>query len=360
MRQLLALALFLIVGPRLAHGTTVDGVHYPYTNVGIQAAINATPAGGLLRLPTAIYALTGTGTEELLITKSINVVCDGWGSVLQVGASVPNTTDVFHIQLPPGFTYDISIENCFITSANGTTSANGRYGISIDAQNSNAASLAYAHFSRNFIGNLGGNYSIATINPATAGNGSVYLSSITDNYLANGGMLLNGVGDSIWVSGNQITYYQNLASTSAGIELTNVSGAANFNATANNITTAGGAFLVHAATQPKFLYNQCEQLVPSTNLNNAMVDLELVDTALVTGNNLNSHGYAERNVYVNNSSGSEFEGNVMSVGVAGVAIYQTALALGSYIGPNTYYATAGGPVIAPAKILLDYGRGTQH
>src|SRR6267143_1999978 len=248
----------------------MDGVHYPRTNVGLQAAVNAAPSGGTVYVPPGTYALTGTGTEEILLTRSIHFLCSGWGTLLVVGASVPKTTDVFHIKPTLGaVTQDIVIQDCFVTSAGG---APGRYGISLDTQSSNTTALAYAKFIHNYVGNLGGNYSFAIINPPTAGNGSFFLSSFEDNYFSNGGLLFSKTGDGITVEKNQITYFNSTA-TSSGIELDSIVGGSHILITFNNITTRGGCFLVHRAIQPKFMFNQCEQVAASTEVNNAMIDL---------------------------------------------------------------------------------------
>src|SRR6267143_6923797 len=57
----------------------MDGVHYPRTNVGLQAAVNAAPSGGTVYVPPGTYALTGTGTEEILLTRSITSFVPGGG-----------------------------------------------------------------------------------------------------------------------------------------------------------------------------------------------------------------------------------------------------------------------------------------
>src|SRR3984893_4205088 len=210
----------------------MDGTHYPLTNVGLQAAVNAAPAGGTFYVPAGMYALTGTGTEEILLTRSIHFVCSGWGTMLVVGSSVPKTTDVFHIKPTLGvLTEDIVIQDCFVTSAGG---APGRYGISLDTQSSNTTAVAYAKFIHNYVGNLGGNYSFAVINPPTAGNGSFWLSSFEDNFFSNGGLLLSKTGGGISVQKNQITYFGGNA-TSSGVELDGILGCSHVVIAFNNI-----------------------------------------------------------------------------------------------------------------------------
>src|SRR6202045_2439770 len=98
----------------------MDGTHYPLTNVGLQAAVNAAPAGGTVYVPAGIYNLTGTGAEEILLILSIHFLWPGWGTMLEGGSSVPQTTELFHIKptLAVVMQYNV-IQDCYITSAGG-------------------------------------------------------------------------------------------------------------------------------------------------------------------------------------------------------------------------------------------------
>jgi hypothetical protein len=329
----------------------VDGVTYSRNNVGIQAAVNATPAGGTIILPPGTYTLTGTGSEEILITRSIHFICSGWGTVLQVGSLVPNTTDVFRLK-PSGLVRDIVIQDCAVTPQSG---APGRYGISIDAQGASSNQVANAIFTHNWIGTLKGNYSIATINPPRTGNGVLWASTITGNELVSGGILLNGTGDSINVTENVIT------GSNAAVELNSLSGASHNVVERNNMTTVGGCFLVHGATQPKFVFNQCEQTIATTESNSAMVDLNgddySVGSALIAGNNLNIHGNATNVVRVNAATNTIInDGNELQLkSITGVGVLITGLASGTIIGPNAYFGATNGAVS-----VSDFGNGTQY
>lgn len=330
----------------------MDGNRYPFTNAGIQAAVNATPSGGMLVLPPATYMLTGTGTEEILITQPINFACAGWGTILQVGNAVPNTTDVIHIKIPASTTIEgLQVHDCYITEAsqNGTS---GRYGISIDTQSLNTNSLAHSVFRHNFVGYLGGSYSIDVINPPTSGNGSIYLTTFEDNFLANGGIGINGGGDSNNVLGNQMTYFTPSAEPSPGVSLTSVGGAATNVIMFNNMTTLGGCVVVHAAIQPKIMFNQCEIVGgTTTEPNSAMIDIagdvSGVDSGYIVGNNLNAQGNANQNIRVTNALYIRIENNTLDVTAtsSGIGILNNGnLAIGTIIGPNEIATLSGGAV----------------
>jgi Pectate lyase superfamily protein len=338
-----------VVTPVLDNIVYVDGIIYPRTNVGIQAAVAATPSGGTVILPPGTYALTGTGSEEILITGSLHFQCSGWGTVLQVGASVPTTTDIIHIK-PSGFIRDVSVEDCNIEPVSGTP---GRYGISVDENGNNANQVANLQIIHNEIGQLGGTQSIASINTVTGGNGVVWGSTIRDNQLF-AGTLWAHIGDSFNFLRNVVT------GSGACAEVDQVAGASHFVGEGNNCTTAGGAFVVHGAFQPKWVFNQNEQTVTSTETNGAIIDLlgddYTIDTANVSGNNLNAHTFSAKNMYVAGAINALIENNGITVqATTGVGITIASGADSTSIGPNTFIGTSGGAVST-----LNSGTHTQY
>jgi hypothetical protein len=76
---------------------TLNNTRYADQYPTIQAAIDDTPVGGTLKIPAGTYVLSGSGAQLLLIQKPMTVEGDGWGSVLQVSASVSNVTDVIRV-----------------------------------------------------------------------------------------------------------------------------------------------------------------------------------------------------------------------------------------------------------------------
>jgi hypothetical protein len=326
----------------------VDGTHFAQTNTGIQNAVYAAGAGGCVYLPPATYLLSSGGTEQILITAPIDFECGGWGANLQVQAGVPTTTDVIHIK-PSGLVRAVVIENCqFTVAANGV----GRYPISIDPQSTGANQISNSVFRHNFVDaspslSFGGAYSLAVINPASTGSGAIWGSKVEDNEFLNGGILLLDVGDSNNFIGNIVS--GPASGTTAGFELTQNSGASTNTFLLNNITTAGGCFIAHGATEPKFVFNQCEATQTSTESNSAMVDLMgdsyTVTDALVMGNNLNASSggqHANINVRVGNSTNARVDQNTLTnSNTAGDgAITTTASAILTQIPFNSLSGTA--------------------
>jgi hypothetical protein len=241
----------------------VDGVKYAKTDAGIQAAVNATPAGGTIILPPATYTLTGTGSEEILITLSIHFICSGWGTVLQVGTSVPSTTDIIHIK-PTSLVQGGRIQDCYITAQRGTP---GRYGINIDGANAQISNLVIEH---NRINQLG-SYAIAETNSSRMTTGNPFTTAIRDNMLV-GGVNLPNAGDSVNVEDNVLTGPRGLLVNQQCISCSD-GGAHGLRISGNNITSAGGTVIQNAWTGV-FENNNVEQTADTTEVNGALLDLQ--------------------------------------------------------------------------------------
>jgi hypothetical protein len=196
--------------PQIVYATCVDGITYAQTNAGIQAAVNATPSGGTIFLPAATYALTGGGSQQISITKSINFICSGWGANLQLqsgAASVP----LLRIDATGagGFVvYGIRIQDCQFSTAVGGL---GTYAIQVDTATTGSVGKLIIDHVYVGCGNTGlyyctggtgfGTGSIFFNNPT--GTGGYYQSSIAHSKIY-GGIKMTRAGDSITWSDNEI------------------------------------------------------------------------------------------------------------------------------------------------------------
>ena len=243
----------------------VDGVTYPHTNAGIQSAVNATPDGGTVFLPPGTYTLTGTGSEEILISKKINFVCSGWGTILQVDSSVPGTTDIIHIN-PAGLVQGLTVQDCYITPVSGTP---GRHGISIDGTTSTASNMRIIH---NRIDALGGK-SIAVINATGQSNGTPYASTFKDN-VTLGGWDFTNAGDSVNIENNVMTGSGGFIWFPVGATVHPASngGAHGFRFEGNNYTNTGGIYIGNG-WQGTIAYNNIE-VAGLTETNAGCIDVD--------------------------------------------------------------------------------------
>ena len=214
----------------------VDGITYPFTNAGIQSAVNTAPDGGEVRLGPGTYILTGTGSEEILITKRLNFICSGWDTILQVGASVPGTTDIIHLA-PAALVQGGRIQDCYIKPASGLP---GRHGISIDGTN---AALSNWEFIHNRIDALGGK-SIAVINATGLPTGTPFASNFWGNVTQGGWDFTNG-GDSVHIENNTITGSGgfNWFPVGATVQPASNGGTHDFVFAKNNVTNTGGIWI---------------------------------------------------------------------------------------------------------------------
>lgn len=173
----------------------VDGTTYAQTDVGIQAAINACPAGGTVFLPAATYVISGTIT----ITKAINFIGAGWGANLQLAASV-GAIPLLHI-VPSGQVRGIRIQDCQFSVASGTP---GSYVIQIDTSPGNAISLfVIEHIQAVGAFGTGG---IWMNNTGGEANGGFFDGQIEHSWISTNGTGILGtlIGDSLTIARNLI------------------------------------------------------------------------------------------------------------------------------------------------------------
>ena len=225
----------------------------------IQAAINATPAGGTLLVPPGQYLLSGSGTELLLVNgKAINLICSGWGSTqFTVASRVPNTTDVLRLQGPSvGFV----LQNCKFVPESGAPARNA---INLDATSARNGQRSISQFvlSHNYFGGFSGKGIVTTFPTQTDG---VYCGVIEKNEIVNG-VLLNRAGDLLALRDNTILGH------GPGIEVTLVTSptANQLKIEHNVITTCGGGIVVNAGGKLRVQDNYIEPSGKCANVKSA-------------------------------------------------------------------------------------------
>jgi hypothetical protein len=259
----------------------VDGVKYPQTNAGIQAAVNATPVGGTLKIPNGTYALTATTGQQILVTQPINIVCDGWGSNLQLQAGAGS---IPLLRIAPsgvgGFvSYGTRIQDCQFSTAVGGL---GTYAIQVDTTTAGSMSnLVIEHIYTGctntglyqcVLGSGFGTGSIFFNNPT--GSGGIYHSGIYNSTLYGNFSLTRG-GDAMQIVSDK--FFEN--ATSDAVYADFYPGCAEFRVVGNifwiplhlGAVTSGSV----GAIEPFIAGNQFEpQNTSLTGSNGAMLDLD--------------------------------------------------------------------------------------
>jgi hypothetical protein len=250
----------------VGNGTTDD-------TAAIQAAITyGQTSGKTVYLPAADYLIT----TSIVISAPVTFVGDGWESSLLVSASFSASSDAISIN-PTAYTENVIIRDMSIRPVSGTPA---RYGIGVDITN---YGVAYCDFTGLRIAALG-NYCFATIPNATPLIDG-FFTSVIDRCVFIGGIKLDKAGDSIRITNNTITgprigVYVDLlhGSFDGGPHGLLIDG--------NNITSNGGALYVLNCTMGVFSNNNVELPTPSGVTNNAMIDLEGINSFSLSVNGM--------------------------------------------------------------------------
>lgn len=304
------------------------------------AAIEASPRGGVLRLPPGAFLLDGDGPALLDFTRAPIIQGAGMGATaLVIAASVPATTDVIRYAPAAGGqrSQGFAVRDLSIVAQSG---APARHAIAIDV----AAAGRFAReirIERCWIGQLGGR-AIETVNPLPNADG-IWRLSIAGNWIA-GGVRLLGAGDSIAIRDNAI------GGANCGVEADLVPGASLLLIEGNNITSAGGAVWVKAGNHVILKHNNIEQLAEFVggSGNRACVDLDGKATArLALPEVISNHigvlnGIVGDAVRVNRCDEPQIERNTFTlVAAASVGIRRTSAALGVVPRANRIIFGAG-------------------
>lgn len=313
----------------------------------IQAAINyGQTSGQTVYLPAADYLIT----NSIVISSPVTFVGDGWESRLRVASTFPGTSDVISIN-PTAYSENIIIRDMSIQPVSGTPA---RYGIGVDITSHGAS---YCEFSGLRIAALG-SYCFATIPNATPLQDG-FFTSVINRCTFIGGIKLDKAGDSIRITNNTIT------GPRIGVYVDLVHGAYDGGPhglliSGNNITSNGGALYVLNCTMGVFSNNNVEMPTPFGVANNAMINLEGINTFTLSVNGM---------ALVNNFMGSA----IVGYDTIRVNYGRNVLIFGNYVshpsGAVTYRITAnalGTRILqnddsldeATGTILSDAGAGT--
>jgi hypothetical protein len=338
----------------------VEPPTYALTNVGIQAAVNATPAGGCVFLPTGTYTLTATASQQIAITQPINFICGGWGTILQVGSSV-GSIPVINITAV-GVNAGIRIQDCSILPQSGTP---GSYGIQVNVPTGqDLLSLVVEHVQVGLLdGNffIGGNEQLGTGGIFLNGTGFLGNLQIEHSYIA-GGILGTLAGDSITIAKNIIQ------GTGNGVDVSFLAGSAMLRIEDNTINPRTGAAIhiggIAVATQ--ITGNEMETPNSSgTGSNGAFVDIDGTSANPAIGMNVYNNSFQIVNsstlngLRINWASRANVRDNNFGLGVGAKDIVITANATNTHIRANNFNGATFGNAISDSSTTSLYEVGGQ-
>jgi len=327
----------------------------------INKAINSATTVQRVILPAGTLPVYGSGTELILYDRMVHLEGAGKSStILQVAASVGNTTDVLRISPDMGgYGYGVGahLSDFSILPASGTPA---RHAVYLDTMSA-AQIINDALIESLRIGQFGGN-GIYQSQHATDPDG--FFSSTIRNNFIYGGISLNRAGDTLRIENNV------MLGTNYGIYADLVSGANILNIVGNVIVSNGGGVYIYNAGMVLIDGNQFEQQINSTGTDRALVVIKGASAGIsktrISNNKFNLPAtLVDTGLILDNAVGAVVENNIFTPGVSTQCMIRiTASGVGNAIGDNMI-DTGGSPLYNSWRTALrnttyiqDGGKGT--
>lgn len=302
-----------------------------------RAAYLAAPNGGRLYIPAGAlpYVANSCDADNAVISsvtaspnKAVSIIGDGWniktggsyanprGSVIRLGASIPNTCS-FLRYAGTDIVTGITLRDFAVVASTGTFGTPvGLHGIFIDESvGASAFYLTQMNIDHVFIDNMAAGYSIrvAAVNSGVFSGGLAF-SSIRNSQL----MSFNAtfLGDGVTIDHNTFGQNATVHTRNVGIEFSQVSGATSTTITKNIISNFDGMLIIHGAETPIIRDNEFEQ-GNTSNSNSSLIflqsDVAAVNGAVISGNSIAQNStignYAP--IALLNANNTTIEGNTI-------------------------------------------------
>ncbi|MGY4358634.1 hypothetical protein ACVWZR_007758 [Bradyrhizobium sp. i1.3.1] len=310
----------------------------------IQAAMTATPTGGMLEIPGqrtgCLIKRQGANTYALLQDHPFSIRGTGHFSNLMTDPSIPSTVDNLLVQVGSydwaGTTwsgFSIGASTSFIPPTLLMYKRYGKRGLAL--VDSPAANFVNVNILNMTIGESGNDYSLYIGNGTSSPSQSVLIQA--NNIW--GGIRLELVSDSFRILGNRLQ-----GSSSFGGLMSFVAGAGKFAFSGyNNVTWAGG-LKIENSFAPDVSNNYFEELFATSEINNALVDFNggvgTITFPSFTGNIVNAGvSTTSTPVRYGNVTSGNFGNNTISTSTNRTGVISVVSL--SCIAPNLW-ALAGG------------------
>lgn len=306
-------------------------------NAAFQAAITATPSGGLLRIPKGTYFVTG----NLTAVNPIRIVGDSMeGTKIVLVSTASATTDVFVFSPDQSAPNGFAISDLNILPESGTP---GRYGIHM-----NGTTFGFNKFLIDRVRCYGlGNYAVK--------NYGAFSSTIRDSVLS--GILMDLCTD------NQNILDNTIQGEFWGVYINAVSGTNMFNIRGNVIVSKLGGVYAQEVGTLTIADNQFETQQATTDPDSSMIVLagilRTIYNTQITGNNFNVNvAYMVSSIKLKNTMQVRIFGNMINTGVPADGNQAIVIESGSYgtiIDQNVaLYGGVTADYNISAKIFADY------
>ena len=331
-------------------GGTPSGVAIPraFTDVAIQAAINAAPSGGDVYLPAGTYHMCSG--LPLLINKPIRLHGAGQRSTtLYVCSTLSRDTSAILVQAPTSTTLaGVEISDLQILPVSGNP---GNSAISFDALSGGDVHSPYVHHIST--GQFGGAAISGTSN--SSADGTPCFGARIEQSLLVGGVSLLRAGDTLHIDHNVIS------GSGYALNVSFVPVASSLFFDHNNVTSSAGIHIGTSAVATHITDNEIETESGFTGSNGALVDVDGASSSLTQSVEVarNSFqvvgGIVANGIRVNYARNTDIDSNNFERGATGsYDILVTANAVNTSIGNNMWLS--GGPF---SKMLNDSGSATQ-
>jgi hypothetical protein len=341
-----------ITSPQINNRFFVDGVKYPFTQSGVQAALTATCAfagqglgggnGGDFTLQPGVLALATNTGQLLLSTCPLGLHgSTGEATLFQAAGGISSAIPVARFQVSQNVAQiGLHIDHIVGQSATGTATA-GDF-ILLDTGSSGGGFPGPIMTEIDHVvtdqGAFNG-FDINTTGQSVAPN--IYGLWAHDNLLQNGVKVGIQLADISKFDHNNL--HTRAGSGNFCFDITQAPGGSHLTLIHNAADQCdAGVAVFHQAIGPKTLFNQFEASLTCTGTNSAMLDYRAdvgaIEGAEVAGNNLNAHATCGKNINLGAATSfSHIHGNrIIPNPTGGVGINCVAGTTNNTFGPNDF------------------------
>lgn len=233
----------------------------------------------------------------------------------------------------------------------------GRHAVVVDLEAPNKRLARFICEKSYFFSNGVGNYSFYVSNSTNAAD-KFFLAYIENNFF-NGGLGLDGVGDSINITGNTFTgVNESLLFKQTTEDSPGTTAPSSMMVFERNNCSANKGIYILEARAPKILNNNLEcGAGPGAGAEQALVNIKGLTRTIVgaeiTGNAILHAPNCPVGVFLGNTNGALVENNLFGIAATGSGIVISADSKNARIGSNTFIPTGTG------REVTDFGVGTK-
>lgn len=327
-----------------------------FGSVGNMSSNDSAGAQKALNTNRPVTAISATGykiTSQLTSNADAKITGEGLSSALSF-SGLPASVDAFKFSPPAdGNAREYAgLSGVYILQSSG-----GRHTVLVDVSAAGQIVSRFKVDSSYLRANGAGNYAFVVHNPTNAADR--FFLGYFENSVFDGGLLLNGAGDSINVIGNTFTGVNEAVVLVQTTEASpGASGPSSMFVFERNNSTADKGIHIIEAQSPKIRDNNLEcGNGPGAGVEQALINIEGrtkgIFGAEVTGNAIMNAPNCTTGVFLGNTDRALVENNIFGVAATGYSIVVSPNSKNAMIGVNTFNPTGTG------REIQDLGVGTK-